>query len=273
LIIFQGKADGFYASKWCNVFYRCFQTIKYEFLCAKRQGGDRLWWSQHSTDQSVSQQNAQCAFPCDTKRPCSSPGGILLDNGPTVTESTSDATRIQNACNATPANGAQNDDSRDDLFKLPDSYDACSGVADQSLVASQNYCNVFHACVNGKRKDFVCAKASKTYDLWWNDATKRCDWPCKVQCSKSLYGSQQTAADVQKTDNSVNAAICAAASSSSSYAPSQYPAAPSTAPQYYSSSAPVPTHPPVYPTQTSGNNNNYNNNNNFFTVPAGMYGK
>ncbi len=246
------------------------------------QGGGRLWWTQHSTDQSVPQQNAQCAFPCDSKRPCSSPGGIIVENGQAVSESTSDASRIQASCNVTSANGggggALADDTRDDLFKLPDTYDACTGVADATLVPSPRYCNIFHACVNGKRKDFVCAKASRTYELWWNDATKQCDWPCKVQCSKSLYGSQQTAADIQKIDNSVNAAICSS-SPSSSYASSQYPVAPSTASQYFTSPAPVPTFPSVNPTHpppqtTGGNSNNYNNNNNnFFTVPAAMYGK
>jgi hypothetical protein len=226
------------------------------------QSGDRLWWSQHSTDQSLAQQNAQCAFPCDTKRQCTSPGGILVENGQTASESTSDASRILQQCNA-PAGqpgGALSDDTRDDLFKLPDAYDACSGAADPSLVASPKYCNIFHACVNGKRKDFVCAKASKTYELWWNDATKQCDWPCKVQCGKSLYGSQQTASDVQKLDNVVNAAVCGASSPS----PTQYPATQQS------------NSPPGYPaTQTqSANSNNYNNNNNnFFTVPAGMYGK
>ena len=35
----SGQADGFYASKWCNVFYRCYLGHKFEFLCAKQTNG------------------------------------------------------------------------------------------------------------------------------------------------------------------------------------------------------------------------------------------
>ncbi|RMZ94261.1 hypothetical protein BpHYR1_034115, partial [Brachionus plicatilis] len=31
------KPDGFYPSNWCNVYYRCFNKNKFEFLCAKMQ--------------------------------------------------------------------------------------------------------------------------------------------------------------------------------------------------------------------------------------------
>ena len=42
------------------------------------------------------------------------------------------------------------------------------------------YCNVFHRCVSGTRRDFRCPRATNTpYDLWWNQQTQQCDWPCK----------------------------------------------------------------------------------------------
>ena len=258
------------------MFYRCFQGVKYEFLCAKSQGGDRLWWSQHGTPQVLPQSTAQCAFPCDTKRQCTSPGGVLRDDGP-VSESIADANRIFNSCPApvTPGpNPNQNDNSLDDLFKLPDQYDVCTGVADATFVSSPKYCNIFHVCISGKRKDFVCAKASNTYDLWWNQATKQCDWPCKVQCNKQVFGSQQSASDIQKLDFNQNSAVCSSSGNVNPNAnPTQYPTSNPTG-TTPGPSSPQPTQPFTVPTiPPTNNNNNYNNNGNFFTIPQGMYGK
>ena len=293
----KGRSDGFYASRWCNVFYRCYQGYKFEFLCAVMTNGDRLWWSQHSTSNTLPQATAQCAFPCDTNRPCTSPGGVLKDNSSPVTESTSDAQSIYAACQATTTASSHNSqgNSLDDLFVLPDQYTVCNGVADGTFVASPKYCNIFHVCINGQRKDFECAKASNSYDLWWNDATKQCDWPCKVTCSKSLYGSSSSAAQIQAQDNSVNSAVCQGSGSGSgsgtggygtgggSYGGYQttpsYPTNPTTQQTAYRTAYPTgyptnPTNPTVTPaTTTQSVNNNYNNNNNFFTIPAAMYGK
>jgi len=84
---------------------------------------------------------------------------------------------------------------------LPGGGEECAGAADKQLVPNGNYCNVFHVCLNGQRKDFRCAKASnRPYDLWWNDATKRCDWPCQVECSKEIFDDEKNATAIRELD-------------------------------------------------------------------------
>ena len=137
-------------------------------------------------------------------------------NANSVSDSTSDAARIFNSCSAGGGNSVQpnnnnaNNDtgSQDDFFRLPDGDNGCGGLADGTFLADTKFCNVFHVCLAGRRKDFLCAKAvTNQYELWWNDATKTCDWPCKVKCNKQIYGtSRQTAADIQNLDRNLNGA-------------------------------------------------------------------
>lgn len=213
-----GNQDGFYASKWCNVFYRCYIGLKFEFLCAKQTNGDRLWWVQHSTSQSIPQASAACGFPCDLNKACTSPGGVLVDNAGVISDSTSDANRIFSSCssnnnNNNNYNNQQNNNdtgSNDDFFRLPEVDNSCSGISDGTFISDNKYCNIFHVCIGGKRKDFLCAKAVTTqYELWWNDATKTCEWPCKLKCNKQIFGSNgRTAADIQTLDRNLNGPEC-----------------------------------------------------------------
>ena len=85
------RQDGFYASRWCNVFYRCFGGVSNVFLCPLQRGGGRLWWVQHGSQQSVPEALAACTYPCDTGRQCSSAGGVLLDSGNQISESQQEA--------------------------------------------------------------------------------------------------------------------------------------------------------------------------------------
>ena len=89
-----GKQDGFYASRWCNVFYRCYTGIASAFLCPKMPSGARLWWVQHGSPQGVAQETAQCTWPCETGRRCSSSGGIIVDSGSTVSENQQEAESV-----------------------------------------------------------------------------------------------------------------------------------------------------------------------------------
>ena len=216
-----GKSDGFYPSKWCNVFYRCFGGNKNEFLCAKMVNGDRLWWIQHSTQTQLPQASAQCQWPCDTGKKCTSAGGILVEKSDgSVSDGQSDADRVWNSCGCNPSGGnaGVKEDNSDDLFRLPDAENSCANAADGASVPSAKYCNVFHVCISGVRKDFMCPKGSQKgqYDLWWNDATKRCEWPCKVQCSKQIFGGSQSASAIQSLDKQINAAECGSDSGSGS---------------------------------------------------------
>lgn len=86
-----GRADGFYASRWCNVFYRCVGGVSNAFLCPAQRGGGRLWWIQHGMSQAVSEESAACTYPCDTGRQCSSAGGVIVDNGNQISESQQEA--------------------------------------------------------------------------------------------------------------------------------------------------------------------------------------
>ena len=89
----------------------------------------------------------------------------------------------------------------DNVFVLPDEGDECVGATENAMVPNSKYCNIFHVCINGQRKDFRCAKASnKPYDLWWNNEIQRCDWPCKVNCGKGIFDDERDAAAIKELD-------------------------------------------------------------------------
>ena len=91
LVFGSGQQDGFYSSRWCNVFYRCFGGVSNAFLCPLQRSGVRLWWSRHGMPQGVPEGSAACTYPCDTGRSCSSAGGVLVDNGNQISESQQEA--------------------------------------------------------------------------------------------------------------------------------------------------------------------------------------
>ena len=207
------------------MFYRCFGGIKNEFLCAKMVNGDRLWWLQHSTQTQLPQASAQCQWPCDTQRKCTSAGGILVERPDgSVSDGIADADRVWNSCNCSPAPGTGSgtgtgqvqEDNSNDIFRLPDAENNCGGAQEGASIPSSKYCNVFHVCISGKRKDFLCPKASNgQYELWWSEAAKRCEWPCKVQCSKQIFGGSQGASQIQSLDRQINVYECGGAGSGS----------------------------------------------------------
>lgn len=195
--------DGFYASRWCNVFYRCFIGVKTEFLCPKMLNSDRLWWVQHGSSQETPQNSAACVWPCETKKQCLSPGGSIIETGDgNYEESPIEADRVWRSSNCAETAIVN------DIFKIPDQDFSCIGMPEGNFYASK-YCNVFHRCTSGKRKDFQCAKATNSpYDLWWNEVTNQCDWPCKVSCTKPVYGTPKLAIEIQSEDRSLNEEEC-----------------------------------------------------------------
>jgi hypothetical protein len=212
-----GRMDGFYASRWCNVFYRCFIGVKTEFLCPKMLNSDRLWWVQHGSSQEIPQNSAACVWPCEAKKQCTSPGGVIFENGQgNYAESPMEADRVWRSSNC-----AETRDSLVDIFKINDDDFSCIGMPEGNFYSSK-YCNVFYRCTSGKRKDFQCAKATNSpYDLWWNEATNQCDWPCKVQCNKLVYASAKSAAQIQQEDRSYNEEECRRANPN--FPPLNYP--------------------------------------------------
>ena len=46
------------------------------------------------------------------------------------------------------------------------------------------------------------------YELWWNDATGVCDWPCKVRCNKPVYGTTKSSSEIQNQDTQLNLDEC-----------------------------------------------------------------
>ena len=136
----------------------------------------------------------------------------MLENGNVVTESVKDVVRIQEACKKTEVSNSAVDHSND-IFRLPasesSSESSCAGKSDGTFQGDDKYCNVFHVCYAGTKRDFLCAKAlNSNYELWWDESKKRCDWPCKVKCNKQVFGGNQNAAEIQRTDNLINAADC-----------------------------------------------------------------
>ncbi|CAF1471049.1 unnamed protein product [Adineta steineri] len=208
----SGKQDGFYASRWCNAFYRCHTGIASAFLCPKMPSGARLWWVQHGTPQSIAQETAACTWPCETGRRCSSSGGIIIDSDSIVSESQQEAETVfsQSLCtSASSSSGNSNSGTSsngsssniDGTFSV-DSDVSCIGQADGVFLASR-YCNVFHRCVSGSRRDFRCPRATNTpYDLWWNQQTQQCDWPCRIQCTGSVHGTATSSQQI-RTENAL----------------------------------------------------------------------
>ncbi|CAF0933581.1 unnamed protein product [Didymodactylos carnosus] len=282
-----GKQDGFYASRWCNTFYRCYTGIASAFLCPKMPSGARLWWVQHGSPQGVPQETASCTWPCETGRRCTSSGGIIIDNGNSISEGQQEADSVfQSSLCTTPGSSsgitgvgatqppfnsgsgsvgmgagtgghilgtgssATNSGSGNGYqtgvggtgsipgsgnfgtgpqssgstgpgaggFKLEillnvthlflvtftvDSNISCIGQADGAFLSSR-YCNIFHRCVSGTRRDFRCPRATNTpYDLWWNQQTQLCDWPCRIQCQGQIYGTQGASAQQIRQDDSI----------------------------------------------------------------------
>jgi len=174
---------------------------KYEFLCAKSFDNTRTWWSQHSTELETPLLSAYCEYPCSLKRPCTSPGGILLDGESPIRESVAEANFVTNSCNLVPGPSIPSGNTDDNLFVKPDNGKECTNATDQEMVPNELSCNVFHVCLNGQRKDFRCARASnRPYDLWWNNETKRCDWPCNVKCDKGIYDDTKINSEILELD-------------------------------------------------------------------------
>ena len=72
----------------------------------------------------------------------------------------------------------------------------CNNQANNAYLSSP-FCNVFHQCIDGTRVDFRCARANNaSQDLWWNQETRLCDWPCRVQCNGQIFGSTMTAQQI-----------------------------------------------------------------------------
>ncbi|CAF1171657.1 unnamed protein product [Adineta ricciae] len=230
-----GRQDGFYASRWCNVFYRCYSGVSNAFLCPLQPGGARLWWVQHGSSQGLLDESvATCVYPCDTGRQCSSAGGIIVENGNQISESQQEAANVyrQSPCSNRTSSGSGagqfgsgqtgsgqlgtgqtgtgqigsgqtgtgqigggNQGSTGGTFTV-DSDVSCAGKPDDTYLSSR-YCNVFHRCVSGVRFDLRCPRANNIpYDLWWNQQTNLCDWPCRVQCTGQLYASSTAAQQV-----------------------------------------------------------------------------
>lgn len=247
----SNKSDGFYSSKWCNVYYRCFNQNKFEFLCPKMKSGSRLWWINHSSYEPISESQAQCQWPCDTGKPCTSQGGILTEDI-FINESHEEAQKISKSClkfnklnepriisgetnqlsqssqnynrpekisnflsnqekkiisYKSRSNNLKNDNSYS-IFEISDRENVCKNVVDGSFVSNPNYCNLFHICIKGLRKDFLCSKSSNAYDLWWNDETKQCEWPCKIKCNKRIFGSINSPIEISNLDRYINPVLC-----------------------------------------------------------------
>ena len=73
----------------------------------------------------------------------------------------------------------------------------CNNQPNNAYLSSP-FCNVFHQCIDGTRVDFRCARANNaSQDLWWNQETRLCDWPCRVQCSGQIFGSTMTTQQIR----------------------------------------------------------------------------
>lgn len=131
-----------------------------------------------------------------------------------ISESRADIDRILGSCQAPDGQDKPAEDHQNDIFRLPaadqsTANQSCIGQPDGSFQGDDNYCNVFHVCYAGTRRDFICAKAIHSdYELWWDASKNRCDWPCKVKCNKGIFGGAKNAQEIQRVDRLINAADC-----------------------------------------------------------------
>jgi len=80
-----------------------------------------------------------------------------------------------------------------------------------SLTAAASVLGLVYPRATATRTCLCCLEAARSalvrllnswcrMDLWWNDATKRCDWPCQVQCSKEIFDDEKNAAAIRELD-------------------------------------------------------------------------
>lgn len=139
---------------------------------------------------------------------------LQIENGTVISESRADIDRILSSCQDPEKQNKPEEDHQNDIFRLPAAdqtlaNQSCVGQPDGSFQGDDKYCNVFHVCYAGTRRDFICAKAIHSdYELWWDPSKNRCDWPCKVKCSKAIFGGAKNAQEIQRVDRLINAADC-----------------------------------------------------------------
>ncbi|CAF1120672.1 unnamed protein product [Rotaria sordida] len=163
----KGRLDGFWSDlRYCDVFHACIAgEQKRSYGCP--QVGERFYFDEKTQI---------CDFASNKTGGC--PTNEYYTSMTAVPTLTGRPSGTQNTLTV-------------------DSDVTCDNQANGTYVSSR-YCNVFHRCISGIRFDFRCARANNIpYDLWWNQQTSQCDWPCRVQCNNRIFPSNTSAQEIQ----------------------------------------------------------------------------
>ena len=214
------RADGYYESEWCNVFYRCVSGKRIDERCSSAGGhllaNYDLWWRHQNTIYNASNPHyfggldymVRCEWPCKVE--CQKPIWISKDN---VQGNAEDilkrdqelrpgcslvVTRKMEQNHPTTATSSSSVIMYSDIPN-PSNFTCPSNVQGIKVrLPDTKYCNVFHECINAKLiNSYLCIDSQ--YDTQENDCVKItngniCPLEHRYAYSRSRLASQATPA-------------------------------------------------------------------------------
>ncbi|CAF5093390.1 unnamed protein product, partial [Rotaria magnacalcarata] len=190
--------------RYCNLFYGCKEGELILYACVDRLTNTYGGLFQSST--------GNCISPNDNLGQCATNEFFRPTVAPTTRNYPNAAFRsytMLETANDTVATNNHEQRRSNETTEMKSSF-SCGNRADGYY--ESEWCNIFYRCVAGKRMDERCSgagtQALANYDLWWRhqnsvyngtnplyfgglDYKVRCEWPCKVECHKSVWLSAE----------------------------------------------------------------------------------
>lgn len=181
------RADGYYESEWCNIFYRCVVGKRVDERCPSAGSNPSmanydLWWRHQNSVYNATHPHyfgghdymVRCEWPCKVE--CEKPIWLSKDQ----TQGSADRIlkqdqeqrpgcsagpnrKIEQPVPASPSMIMYSDIPNPSNYSCPSNLQGVKG-----RMGDPKYCNVFHECVNGKLTgSFLCIESQ--YDTTEND--------------------------------------------------------------------------------------------------------
>jgi hypothetical protein len=208
------RADGYYESEWCNIFYRCFNGKRVDERCPS--GGSHLtanydlWWRHQNSQYNSSNPNyfggldylVRCEWPCKVE--CKKPIWISRDN----TKANADKVLKQDqelrpGCALVLNRKIENTNLASQSMIMysdipnPTNYTCPLNLKGLKVrLADPKYCNIFHECINAKLTgSFLCIESQ--FDTKENDCVaftiiNTCPQERRYSYSRSRLAAQST---------------------------------------------------------------------------------
>ena len=172
------RADGYYESEWCNIFYRCVASKRYDERCSSAPGQSSgnydLWWKHQNAYYNRTNPQyyggldsmVRCDWPC--KIPCKKPIWLSKD------KTNENAEKIlKQDQELRPACVLALNKKIDHSMQIPQQMIMYSDIPNPSnftcplnihgtkiRIIDPKYCNVFHECTNSKLiGSFLCIES------------------------------------------------------------------------------------------------------------------